>query len=39
MPAIIMEVRAVNLNTLSESTLMTEETRYIGSDGMPVNLA
>jgi len=33
------KVYAIDLLSLSTLTLLTEETRYIGSNGMPINLA
>lgn len=35
----IESLHAIDLVSLSRSGMMTEETRYIGSDGMPINLA
>jgi hypothetical protein len=33
------KVKAIDLLSLSTLTLLTEETRYIGSNGKPINLA
>lgn len=35
----LVNVNAINVGTVSQATMMTEETRYIGSDGKPINLA
>lgn len=35
----LVNVNAINVQSVSKATMMTEETRYIGSDGKPINLA
>jgi hypothetical protein len=35
----IRDVNAINIGTVEKAKLMTEETRYIGADGKPINLA
>ena len=34
-----IKVNAINVQSIAEATTMTEETRYIGSDGLAINLA
>lgn len=31
--------QAINIQTVQQASAMTEETRYIGSNGQPINLA
>ena len=35
----LVNVNAINVQSVSQAASMTEETRYIGSDGKPINLA
>jgi hypothetical protein len=35
----LVKVNAINVQSVSQAAMMTEETRYIGSDGKPINLA
>jgi len=35
----LVNVNAINVQSVSQAATMSEETRYIGSDGKPINLA
>ena len=35
----LVNVNAINVQSVSQASMMTEENRYIGSDGKPINLA
>ena len=35
----LVNMNAINVQSVSQAAMMTEETRYIGSDGKPINLA
>jgi len=35
----LVNVNAINVESVSQASMMTEENRYIGSDGKPINLA
>ena len=35
----LVNVNAINVQSVSQASMLTEETRYIGSDGKPINLA
>ena len=35
----LIQVEAINVESVQKATMMTEETRYIGSNGKPINLA
>lgn len=35
----LVNVNAINVQSVQQAAAMTEETRYIGSNGQPINLA
>ena len=35
----LVQVEAINVQSVQQASMMTEETRYIGSNGKPINLA